>query len=347
MLVSKTLKLKVYLLSLLHFFVDGICAYTIFNRLYVTENYTVIIVVFVIYNTLAFMTQPFFGIIIDAVGKEKLWLNISLVLLLLGAVIPLYTWISLFLIGIANAMFHVVGGKYTVYLSKDKSAYLGLFVALGASGLAIGTYIYAPFLLPLLVSITAILGLICLLLKDEYEEDFKQNFKPLFMKTEKRYVLILSLAVTIRAVIGKVAPPLFDTTTLVLVGIGVFSTLGKIIGGILADKIGIRLTVWITLPLSFIGYLLFRENPIIYLCSTLLFNTTMPITLFLANQNMKQREGLSFGILAFTLFPGYLLGDLYHYLKLPFIPLLVICISLTLAIILIVDRKMRRRRKVC
>lgn len=346
MIVSKGLKLKVYLLSILHFFVDGICAYTIFNRLYVTESYTVIILVFVIYNTLAFMTQPFFGMIIDAVGKEKLWLNASLVLLLLGAIIPLYTWISLFLIGIANAIFHVVGGKYTVYLSKDKSAYLGLFVALGASGLAIGTYIYTPFLLPLLVSITAILGLICWLLKDEYEEDFKQHPQPQLLNEEKKYVIILSLAVTIRAIIGKAAPPLFEATTFVLVGIGVFSTLGKIIGGILADKIGIRLTVWITLPLAFVGYLCFRENSIIYLCSTLLFNTTMPITLFLSNQNMKQREGLSFGILAFTLFPGYLLGDLYHYLKLPFIPLLVICISLTIAIILVIDRKMKKR-KIC
>lgn len=346
MLVSKALKPKVYLLSFLHFFVDGICAYTIFNRLYVTESYTVIILVFVIYNTLAFMTQPFFGMIIDAVGKEKLWLNASLILLLLGAIIPLYTWISLFLIGIANSMFHVVGGKYTVYLSKDKSAYLGLFVALGASGLAIGTYIYTPFLLPLFVSITAILGLICLLLKDEHSDRPKQHTMPQLLGTEKRYVFVLSLAVTIRAIIGKAAPPLFEPTTFLLVGIGISSTLGKMIGGILADRIGIRLTVWITLPLSLIGYLFFREHAVIYLLSTLLFNTTMPITLFLSNQNMKQREGLSFGILAFTLFPGYLLGDLYHYLKLPMVPLLFVCIGLTITIILVIDRKMRKR-KIC
>ena len=346
MIVSKALKPKVYLLSFLHFFVDGICAYTIFNRLYVTESYTVIILVFVIYNTLAFMTQPFFGMIIDAVGKEKLWLNASLILLLLGAIIPLYTWISLFLIGIANSMFHVVGGKYTVYLSKDKSAYLGLFVALGASGLAIGTYIYTPFLLPLFVSITAILGLICLLLKDEYSDRPKQHAMPQLLGTEKRYVFVLSLAVTIRAIIGKAAPPLFEPTTFLLVGIGISSTLGKMIGGILADRIGIRLTVWITLPLSLIGYLFFRESAVVYLLSSLLFNTTMPITLFLSNQNMKQREGLSFGILAFTLFPGYLLGDLYHYLKLPMVPLLLVCISLTIAIILVIDRKMRKR-KIC
>lgn len=346
MIVSNTLKWKVYLLSILHFFVDGICAYTIFNRLYVTENYTVIILVFVIYNTLAFMTQPFLGMMIDALGKEKSWLNASLVLLLLGAVIPLYTWISLFLIGIANSMFHVVGGKYTVYVSQDKSAYLGLFVALGASGLAVGSYIYTPFLFPLLVSLTAILGLLCLFLKDEYKDYPQLHTMPQWSKVEKRDVLILGLAVTIRAIIGKAAPPLFEPTTFLLVGIGIASTLGKIIGGILADKMGIGLTVWMTLPLALIGYLFFRENAVMYLVSTLLFNTTMPITLFLANQNMKQREGLSFGILAFTLFPGYLLGDLYHYLKLPFAPLLVVCIGLTIAIIIMIDRKMRKR-KIC
>lgn len=343
MIVSKGLKLKVYLLSILHFFVDGICAYTIFNRLYVTESYTVIILVFVIYNTLAFMTQPFLGMMIDAIGKEKLWLNASLILLLLGAIVPLYTWISLFLIGIANSMFHVVGGKYTVALSKDQSAYLGLFVALGASGLAIGTHLYTPFLLPLFVSITAILGLICFCLKDEYREHSKQHTMPQLLETEKKYVLILSLAVTIRAIIGKAVPPLFEPTTFLLVGIGISSTLGKMIGGIMADRIGIRLTVWITLPLALIGYLFFRENVVVYLLSTVLFNTTMPITLFLSNQNMKQREGLSFGILAFTLFPGYLLGDLYQYLKLPIVPLLLVCMGLTMMIILGIDRKMRRR----
>lgn len=38
-------------------------------------------------------------------------------------------------------------------------------------------------------------------------------------------------------------------------------------------------------------------------------NTTMPVTLYLANDVLPGREGLAFGLLAAALIPGYLLAD--------------------------------------
>lgn len=83
--------------------------------------------------------------------------------------------------------------------------------------------------------------------------------------------MLLILAVTIRAIMGKTTTPLFEATPDVLIVIALFASLGKAFGGILADFIGIRWTVMLTLPLSLIGYFFFRSNLYIYLFSTLLF----------------------------------------------------------------------------
>lgn len=341
---------NVWILSLMHLLVDGLCAYTIFNRLYITDKYIEVIIVFVVYNSLAFMLQPLVGFVIDKVKKEKLFLNISVIMLIVGSLIPLYKWITLLLIGMSNAIFHVVGGKYTVYASSKKLTPLGLFVALGATGLAIGTYVNEQMVQTIFAML--FLGLAFIFNAINYHEENQsfsieayQPIKDIHPKA-KKWVWILSLAVTIRALMGKVSTPLFEVNTWILVVIGLATSLGKIIGGILADKIGIRLTVFITLPISFVLYLLFRDHLITYIIATILFNTTMPITLYLANVNFKNHEGLSFGILAFTLFPGYLLGSLYQYLELPYIPLLVISIILTIVIILRANHQTCKRSAV-
>lgn len=88
-------------------------------------------------------------------------------MLVVGSAFPLSRYLSFILIGIGNAMFHIVGGKYSIYLSCDKLAYLGLFVSLGACGLALGTYLYKSIVLKIFVVLTLILGSICHFLKDE------------------------------------------------------------------------------------------------------------------------------------------------------------------------------------
>lgn len=342
MKINTSLKVKVWLLSFLHLLVDGICAYTIFNRLYITESNTIIIIVFIGYNTLAFLSQPLFGYIMDKIGNENIVLTISLIMLVVGSAFPLSRYLSLFLIGIGNAMFHIVGGKYSIYLSCDNLAYLGLFVSLGACGLALGTYLYKSIVLKIFVVLTLILGSICHFLKDEIIiVEPKPSFK-ISDKKKMKCIMLLILAVTIRAIIGKTTTPLFEATPDVLIVIALFASLGKAFGGILADFIGIRWTVMLTLPLALIGYFFFRSNLYIYLFSTLLFNTTMPLTLFLSNKMFQYYEGFSFGLLASVLFIGYLIGELYVYLNLPYLLLLCVSIVLTLFIILYVNWKVEK-----
>ena len=190
--------------------------------------------------------------------------------------------------------------------------------------------------------LTLILGSICHFLKDEIIiVEPKPSFK-ISDKKKMKCIMLLILAVTIRAIMGKTTTPLFEATPDVLIVIALFASLGKAFGGILADFIGIRWTVMLTLPLSLIGYFFFRSNLYIYLFSTLLFNTTMPLTLFLSNKMFQYYEGFSFGLLASVLFIGYLIGELYVYLNLPYLLLLCVSIVLTLFIILYVNRKVEK-----
>ena len=343
MKINTSLKVKVWLLSFLHLLVDGICAYTVFNRLYITESNTIIVIVFIGYNTLAFLSQPLFGYIMDKIGRENIFLTISLIMLVVGSAFSLPRYLSLFLIGIGNAIFHIVGGKYSIYLSRGRLTYLGLFVSLGACGLALGTYVYKSSILKIFVVLTLILGCICHFLKDEIiNVEQKPSFK-ILDKKKIRLIILLVIAVTIRAIMGKTTIPLFEATPNMLIAIAIFSSLGKALGGIIADFIGIRWTVILTLPLSLVGYFFFRNNLYIYLFATLLFNTTMPLTLFLSNKILKYYEGFSFGLLASVLFIGYLIGELYLYLNLSYLPLLCVSIILTILIILYVNWKVEKR----
>ena len=83
---------------------------------------------------------------------------------------------------------------------------------------------------------------------------------------------------------------------------------GKATGGWLVRGLGL----WAACVLILVGIVtcaLFRtDNVGIMLAGIYLINTTMPITLWLANRLLPGREGLAFGLLAAVLVPGYLLA---------------------------------------
>ena len=87
---------------------------------------------------------------------------------------------------------------------------------------------------------------------------------------------------------------------------------GKFCGGILADKIGIRKAVILSLGAAGLTALLSFKNPIAGCTSIFFFNMTMPLTLSLLVDLMPRYSGFAFGLLMLALFlgtlPGMLLG---------------------------------------
>ena len=93
-----------------------------------------------LYNVLAFMSQPLTGILSDRMAHRH-WLLLSSALLmtsavLLAALLPKMLLVAL-LLGLGNSLFHVWGGKQTVVKAGNDLRALGLFVSTGALGLAV------------------------------------------------------------------------------------------------------------------------------------------------------------------------------------------------------------------
>lgn len=147
------------LLTALHLLVDGMCACSVF-MLQGALTGVGVAVLFVTYNVLAFMTQPFVGMWMDRRRPGVMCLWAAVLLLLSGALLttlyPLFATevagvtqvaeaaklallaVVAVLLGMGNSLFHVFGGKFVTESTANDPRHLGLFVSSGALGLALG-----------------------------------------------------------------------------------------------------------------------------------------------------------------------------------------------------------------
>jgi len=333
------------LFTILHFLVDGICALVIFSSLY-DDDKTKGLIIFLVYNIIAFCTQPFVGLLIDKYkNKERLFLIISIISLMLGIIFKFQYIISAILLGIGNSFFHVSGGKYVISKTNNNIVSLGVFVSTGALGLAIGTNIHHLSIWITFISIALIITLILLLSKDiSVEENNISNE----LNLNQNWILILALmiiaVVLIRSFVGKIIPLDFDKPIWVLLLIGASAMLGKALGGVIAKFIGINKTIIITMVLSAILLICFNSNLYLSLFGILLFNCSMPLTLYLINDLLKQKEGFAFGLLAAFLVPGYLFG-MFNYPIIATKIMIGILSLLSLLLVIFVNIKMNKEKK--
>ena len=141
----------VVLYTILHFLVDGICSLIIYNH-----NYKSFVLAFCVYNFLAFVSQPFIGLLIDRKRKHKIFLTISVIFIFIGFVINNASYLTLIFLGIGNAFFHIAGGFEVARSSDNDIGYLGIFVSTGVIGLTIGR-VYNNRLLLIIFSILLVI----------------------------------------------------------------------------------------------------------------------------------------------------------------------------------------------
>ena len=106
--------------SVQHFLVDGLCICCMYL---LAPAYTLEVAVsaVIMYNVIAFMSQPFTGMLADKM-QHRHWLLLCAVVLLALAVafssllngVPWGISLVAVLLGIGNSLFHVWGGKQTV-----------------------------------------------------------------------------------------------------------------------------------------------------------------------------------------------------------------------------------------
>lgn len=314
------------LAAALHFCVDGLCLCCLYMA---TTGIRDLLKYFVVYNVLAFLTQPLTGMLADRV-KQRHWILLASIIMLILAVLetvcvmpfcsaaPVFLLVVLsVLLGIGNSLFHVWGGKETAVRTGNDIRALGVFVSTGAFGLAVGSVFLSRALMFGLLLGICIMALAYLRIDTakqidtagiKIEIEGKEYSKPLMWAV----LIFIMLIVTGRSFLGESFTKVIDKTPMVVLLIGALTMMGKMAGGWLVKWMGmftsiILLLVGVTICIAAKG------NHIgIALAGLFMVNCTMPITLYWANVMLKGREGLAFGLLAASLIPGYLIVTLLN-----------------------------------
>lgn len=327
--------------SLAHFLVDGLCLATLFGALSADGNIAVAVL---LYNTLAFSTQCLVGLVTDETGRWE-WLSCAAMLaVIIGFILPAPWYVKVALIGLGNSLFHVCGGSMTLRDSNGKAAKLGIFVAPGALGVTMGS------LWPRLGIIFALALLACTVemgITALHTKHSTKNQSVLTVKGERRplplaAIVLLTLAVAVRAVGGSAVSFPWKSGWLLSMGMTLFVFLGKSAGGFVCDRLGAVKTAYISIPLSALLISFCSAFVLPSFVGQFLLNLSMPVTLFLIYKAMPDSPGFAFGLAASALWPGTIAGQLFTLTG----PALWLCVivSFLFGLFAIVwsDRKIRR-----
>jgi hypothetical protein len=237
--------------ALLHFLVDGLCLCCLFL---IAFQFSIprLAAIFVVYNVLAFLTQPLTGLLADRM-RDRHWMLLAAVVLLLLSVVMVTFGISLagyltpVLLGMGNSLFHVWGGKQVVLKDGNDMRALGLFVSTGVFGLSVAMVFFSLSLLYFFLLALCLLAVTYLKLeqKDERVGDTLQD-TPWSSRVEKsRWLLLLAVVafVMLRSFMGESFTSAIVKDNMAVLLVGLTAMLGKMAGGLLARQIGILLTL--------------------------------------------------------------------------------------------------------
>ena len=305
--------------ALMHFLVDGLCICCLHLTTAGTLN---IVMTYVTYNVLAFLTQPLTGWWADRM-KQRHWLLIGSVVLLTFAVLTasattengLHTMgyglpITSVLLGMGNSLFHVWGGKQVAVHTGNDIRSLGVFVSTGAFGLAVGA-VFASWVL-LYVFLLA-MGVLAIKVQGLQTLSPLSNSIPAG-RMKGWYVfpliLLIMLMVVGRSFVGEAFTTGITKDAMLILVLGAVSMAGKMAGGWLAKSMGIWKALLLIVGGTMLCFFGKDLHIAVMLMGLFLINCTMPVTLYWANALLRGYEGLAFGLLAAALIPGYLLATL-------------------------------------
>jgi predicted MFS family arabinose efflux permease len=303
--------------AVLHFMVDGLCICALY-LLSGSMSFAPIATAFLLYNVLAFLTQPLTGMVSDRL-KHRHWLLLTAMVLLALAVLITGTAHLLSsstgmlavatLLGLGNSLFHVWGGKQTAVETDNDIWSLGVFVSTGALGLSVGALLCSWALLYVLLIGICVAGIVVVRnTKDQLTSanvnSWRKTLRPIYIWTA---VVVLIAIVAFRSWVGGVFTSDIVRTDLSLLGIGISAMLGKMAGGWISLRLGLVRAVAIMVAVVAGCLICMGDNTLARYVGLFAVNCTMPVTLYLANAILPGREGLAFGLLAAALMPAYLI----------------------------------------
>ena len=294
--------------SVTHFLVDFSCAFLMYRFVAGTpEGYLCVL----LYNFCAFAMQMPIGIIADRLNRNFLFAILGCVFAALAFGLVYSPIAATIIVGIGNALFHIGGGIDVLNISEKKLGALGVFVSPGAFGIYYGAMLgrgrtFSADLFPL--ALLAAAGLMFAVHKAQrgtYPQNTVFTLKSNCSGHIFAVAAFLFLVVCLRSFTGLAMDFSWK-------GVGYWGTalicavvFGKTIGGFAADRFGLRRTALVSLGLSALLFLL-PGIPLAGVSAVLLFNMTMPITLWGMAKVLPGVKGFAFGLLTFGLFIGFL-----------------------------------------
>jgi MFS transporter, FSR family, fosmidomycin resistance protein len=270
-----------------------------------------------LYNGLAFGGQPVVGLLADRTARPRAATLVGL-LLLAGALLAGtgQPQVAVALAGLGSAAFHVGGGALALCATKGRAAGPGLFAAPGVVGLAAGGALAAagysaiwPFLLPLLALAIVLSAIELPVLPYGPTTDHRPSTADLqpqsivrhpstSMELEGHDLVMLALlaAIALRSAAWSALQFLFEGRYELLLTMALAAAVGKILGGVLADRIGWRR--WVVGALALAAPLLGfggQHLPLLLLGVALLQSAT-PVGLAVAAQLLPRRPATAAGL---------------------------------------------------
>ena len=287
------------LYTLQHFAVDGICGAILAAYAVNEEFLEQIIYYFCLYNAIAFGSQFFFGFLLDKrTNLLKIAPIISFLLLSAGIISELGILIQTILIGVGNSIFHVAAGSLILRGYKTYKE-PGIFVSSGAIGLALGINLLVDAKIFLIICFATVIFAYRSNFQAEIPES-DENFAPPMIISGFCVILLLG-CVVLRSFGGG-----GTSSDYIMLFPCVFAA-GKILGGLVCDKIGYKNTILLIFATGFLA--LQGDGLIFAVILTLAFNMTMPLTLRLIHWCNPNYPGMMFGLAAGCLLPGVFLEN--------------------------------------
>jgi FSR family fosmidomycin resistance protein-like MFS transporter len=297
-------------LGLLHALVDCACGFILFRDLASAglPQATVVSIV-VLYDGLAFAGQVPLGLILDRAGSYVSALRIAAVAAGVSLVVAPHAVVpALVLIGLANAGYHLGAGSVVLRTSGNRATAAGIFVGPGAVGLAAGIWlgsqqVSARWVLAVLLALAAI----ALPVRDAVAPTRLPAPRERALAT--RVALLLLVSIVVRALVGdSVVLAYRPVAPSVVLWLAFAATAGKMLGGLLGDRLGwLRVSV-VALVLSSPLTSLLVGTEALAIAGMLLFQMTMPMTLKAMHHLLPGRPALAFGLPCLGLFVGALPG---------------------------------------
>ena len=242
----------------------------------------------VVYSIIGFGGQLPVGFWMDHLRLIKPFATASVIFLPLAIIIfYINPETGIIFSGLASAFIHVTGGAVCLQLNENKTGPLALFTAPGVLGLTIGGILgsaAAAWLMVCAVLTTAVSFFIFKYRLPVYQPQQKKQSE---LDGHDWLMLGILLVMCFRSflfdVLNQVAQQHQDG--ILIIGISAFA--GKMIGGFVADKIGWKRYVYISLPLALLFFQFGKENIYALAFGIACLQSSVPITLLLMGQQLQ------------------------------------------------------------